>query len=79
MLSSSQIKLPSKPNMIKADDGYTFDFDRVYRNDSPEASRLLFEQMAVPAVERFCQVGRCQGGGGRAGWVAVQGPCWLCR
>eukprot|EP00798_Chlamydomonas_sp_ICE-L_P020233 gene20233-26985_t len=49
-----KIKLPKKPTG-SAEDGYNFDFDRVYRADNPQAGKQMFAQLVLPVVERFCQ------------------------
>ena len=49
-----KIKLPTKPTG-GPENGYNFDFDRVYRTEDPANNKLLFESLVLPTLERFCQ------------------------
>lgn len=57
VMPPTKLKLPAKPTGNSAEPGgYPFDFDRVWRVDSQVASKQVFDVLALPVMERFCQV-----------------------
>ncbi|MEW5302191.1 MAG: hypothetical protein WDW36_004996 [Sanguina aurantia] len=55
MLSNTKMKLPPKAVGGASQDGYPFDFDRVYRIQDASGNRQMFSEVVVPVVGRFCQ------------------------
>lgn len=50
-----QIELPKKPKGNGVEAKYPFDFDRVVKVDSAQASKEMYVALVLPVVERFCQ------------------------
>ena len=55
IIPPARVELPRKAKGSGVEEKYPFDFDKVVRADTAQASKEMYAALVLPVVERFCQ------------------------